>query len=418
MSVTNGQKADQTTFNNAFVSRTVDTGTLGKLALNNADAASGTAVTNSQAEHNSAASFIGKAINAARNALPAWTSSVVGSASDSLFTRLNLITARFNSSTGHAHDGTQGGGAPIASISLSGTPLQGYYQLGENSAAITGASLDASSLFAAKQASSGPGVVGVPDSAPYNRVIIRAYGGTNHGQTLRDDAGYEIYGRLTNSGPTWTLSFYSAPSQVETAYTFVAPASLSWYYQELFNPLSNPPIYMETGFIGGGGGSGGAVGYQEALSGTANGVNSIFGPLSRTPSSGESVIVFVDYVAMPKSAWTLSGQSIVFSAGNIPQVGQTVYAFFLASGTTTAQALTSAPVVEYREVSAGEIDDKQMTLAQTPGNSTVVMVDLIGGSAQRLSVDYSVAGATLGWSGLGLDGLLEAGDVLRVHYFT
>jgi hypothetical protein len=49
MAVTDGQDADQTSFNNAFLSRTTDSDTVGKVSLANVDAASGNSLTNIQA---------------------------------------------------------------------------------------------------------------------------------------------------------------------------------------------------------------------------------------------------------------------------------------------------------------------------------------------------------------------------------
>lgn len=99
MSVTNGQVANQTTFNNAFVSRTTDTSTTGKLALNNADTVSGTSVPNPQREHNSIAYYVGKALNGVKDLLPAWTSTNVGSPTDNITERVEALTAAFGATS-------------------------------------------------------------------------------------------------------------------------------------------------------------------------------------------------------------------------------------------------------------------------------------------------------------------------------
>lgn len=93
MSVTNGQIANQTTFNNAFMSRTVDTSTVGKVDLNNAAAVSGTAIVNVQRELNSLASFLGKALNIAKDALPTWTEDEIGAAGDDVFERVDALSS-------------------------------------------------------------------------------------------------------------------------------------------------------------------------------------------------------------------------------------------------------------------------------------------------------------------------------------
>ena len=88
MSVSDGQTANQTTFNDAFISKTVNSTTVGQVTLNNADSAAGTQITNIQREFNSLSSFLGKLVNVAKDAVPAWTSG----ASGSVFTRLNSIS--------------------------------------------------------------------------------------------------------------------------------------------------------------------------------------------------------------------------------------------------------------------------------------------------------------------------------------
>ena len=94
MSVSDGQGADQTTFNNAFMSKATDSTTVGKQTLNNADVASGTQVINQQTEQNSAASYIGKAINALKDILPSWSSTSVGTGTDNLTQRAEALTVQ------------------------------------------------------------------------------------------------------------------------------------------------------------------------------------------------------------------------------------------------------------------------------------------------------------------------------------
>lgn len=96
MSVTNGQSANQTTFNNAFLSRTTDTSTAGKVDLSNVASESGSAVVNIQRELNSMSSFSGKSINVAKDNKPSWSSNVVGASGDNLFQRADALTVKFS----------------------------------------------------------------------------------------------------------------------------------------------------------------------------------------------------------------------------------------------------------------------------------------------------------------------------------
>lgn len=76
------------------------------------------------------------------------------------------------------------------------------------------------------------------------------------------------------------------------------------------------------------------------------------------------------------------------------------------------------PQVEYRTITSGEESSKSLTLASTPSDPTTVILDVAGGPAQVYGDDFTVSGDVLSWSGLGLDGLLEENDQLRIVYFV
>ena len=162
-----------------------------------------------------------------------------------------------------------------------------------------------------------------------------------------------------------------------------------------------------------------AVGYSETLGGTSNGVNTIFGPLTYTPADANSILVFVDSIFVPPTEWTYSSGNIVFSGGNQPVSGQPVLVWYIKNGTQIVPPTPSGiQQVEYRTVTAGEESAKAMTLAALPSSPAKVMLDLIGGTAQIYNTDFVVTGSTLSWSGLGLDGLIASGDVVRVMYWS
>ncbi len=72
--------------------------------------------------------------------------------------------------------------------------------------------------------------------------------------------------------------------------------------------------------------------------------------------------------------------------------------------------------IEYRTLTSGEVLAKQIVLSNTPSLATEVALDLVSGSAQFYGTDFTVSGVILSWNGLSLDGLLAAGDQLRVFY--
>ena len=113
MSVIDGQNANQTTFNNAFMSRTANDNTTGKKDLQNTDPASGADVINVQREINSLNAFSGRASGTAHDATPTWTNNDVGTSGDDLKERAEALTQAFDATVGHNHDGSAGSGGPL-----------------------------------------------------------------------------------------------------------------------------------------------------------------------------------------------------------------------------------------------------------------------------------------------------------------
>jgi len=92
MSVSNGQKANQTTFNNAYVSRTTDDNKAAKFTLDDPDTvSSGASITNTQKQLHSLASFLGVATNLAKDSTPTWLSDAIGIASEAVKARLDAV---------------------------------------------------------------------------------------------------------------------------------------------------------------------------------------------------------------------------------------------------------------------------------------------------------------------------------------
>jgi hypothetical protein len=502
MGIINGTPVDEANTNPKFLDADLDDQAQGKIDFVNTDPASGPNVINTQRETNSLNSFTGRSSGSAYNATPSWTNNDVGLSGDNLKTRADNLTQKFNNVSGHAHDGTAGNGALIQSSSLAGVPLAGYMSQGLDLSGVTGSSTDVSTPMTGKVASAGSTIPGVVVNAPYNKIILRQATGPNEDDQFVDGSGNVVYGRLTEAAGVWTLSFYSLVVGTETSYSFASASDVRWYYQELYNPMVNPPVYTElaiipsdnptqdildattavkgkvqlattvteigaTGSAGTGnatvanadhshkgvhslgidgnptqgfgdvlleegdgiqlawnGGkikvsSTGSVGFQEIPSGIVNGVNAVFGPLTYLPSDDNSVLVFIDVYPVPlTTGYTITSGTITFNAGYIPAAGQTVYVFYLTSGTPTVPVMTGTFRTEYRTISLGEETAKSLSLAFTPSTPSYVIVDVIGGSAQEFATDFTVSGSVLSWNGLGLDGVLSTGDKLRICYVT
>ena len=76
---------------------------------------------------------------------------------------------------------------------------------------------------------------------------------------------------------------------------------------------------------------------------------------------------------------------------------------------------TSPLNFDYITLNSIHISEKKVFLTKIP-SSREISVDVVGGTTQFPGSDFQVAGKELSWDGLGMDGLLEEGDVLRVMY--
>ena len=247
MAVVNGQQANQTTFNTAFMSRTQDTSTVGKVDLENTDVASGANIDNAQRELNKLNTFAGSTVNTPAGSLPSWANLDVGSSSDSLFARADALTAKFNAGSGHAHSGAPGDGAPISAGDL--TDYNDYWAEMQtvNLTGAAGLSDDVTSLFSGETPNGGASAVGIPTTPPYSRVELR----TNPaGDQIEEPGGKKVYGRLTESSGTWTLTYYYTDSLgIETAYS-LPTQDIKIYYREVFSSATRPTFGTDEGFIG------------------------------------------------------------------------------------------------------------------------------------------------------------------------
>jgi hypothetical protein len=159
------------------------------------------------------------------------------------------------------------------------------------------------------------------------------------------------------------------------------------------------------------------VGYDEIPSGLCNGINTVFQILNEPLTEG-SLWVYVDGIKLKPTEWSLLVTDITLTFA--PAIGQQVTASYLSKGTPNAPTPPPSGVeyVEYPNLSSGDIIAKQITLAALPATASKVKLDLIGGTAQIYGDDFLVSASILSWNGLGLDGVLIAGDRLRIAYFS
>lgn len=250
--INDGQRVNAANSNAAWLAKNGDDTTVGKLGLNNPDTASGTSITNLQREQNAIWSFLGGIINQVKTYLPTWSNNNGFTSTDSVKDRVDSISGKFNSTSGHGHTGAAGDGPAISSSSLANVVLRGFQVRGVDISSPSGSSINVSTQMTGKSVSSGQTVKGVVVSSPYNEVVIKRLTGSESDTHIEDSSGNVVFGRLTHSAGVWTLSFFTDVSGTETAYTMTAgdtSAGIKWWYIELFNPITDAPVYPEHIFI-------------------------------------------------------------------------------------------------------------------------------------------------------------------------
>lgn len=416
MGVIDGQPVSAAVTNPAFLDADSDDTALGKLSLNNISdpTNSGSAVNNIQREFNAISAFTGKPTNVAKDYTPPWINNQVGTPTDTLFVRSNLITGLFDGTLGHTHDGTNGNGPVIPAANLGNFPFAGYFSQGTQLTLVTGSSTDVSTELTGKAPSTGPTALGVVVNAPYNKVILR----DTNGDSFVDGSGNTVYARLTESSGVWTLSYYVLIGGTETAYSFLLATTVDWYYQELFAPNVSTPVYSEIAITPSDNTTADVIDATETVAGKVILANTAPPAVAAASAKGTNTrVAHQDHTHEGVHSILIDGD-VTVGLGDVTLKSGANVTLAWVSGKVEISASSQTPQVEYRTITSGEATAKQLTLAFTPNVAANVMLDVVGGTAQISSVDYSVSGAVLTWNGLGLDSLLAAGDVLRIHYWT
>jgi hypothetical protein len=79
---------------------------------------------------------------------------------------------------------------------------------------------------------------------------------------------------------------------------------------------------------------------------------------------------------------------------------------------------TLEPKVEVRTIEQFEVNQKFITLQSAIGQPSLTKFHFINGTTQIINIDYKIEnGNVISWEGLGLDGFIEAGDIVRIEYF-
>jgi len=75
--------------------------------------------------------------------------------------------------------------------------------------------------------------------------------------------------------------------------------------------------------------------------------------------------------------------------------------------------------LKFRTITTTEFNNKQFTMSPVPQVASEVSVDILGGSSLVFGTDYTIdINGVFSWDGLGIDGIVQAGDVFRLGYFS
>ena len=249
MPVFDGQAVDQAVTNPAFLDAQVDDTAFGIIGLSNTAPASGAPIGNTQGLLNHLESTTGCTETSDGTTYSSQTRITNGQNHE---VALGELDSAFDGTTGHKHSGSMGDGPPLPGTAITGNPLKGSFVQGVDLSAVTGTSYDVSSYLTGFPVSSGPTVEGIVVTGGFNRVVLQQATGAFTGDPYLDAFGNVVYGRVTNTGGpsgTWTLSFYSLIGGTETVYNFISASDIRWFFQQLFNPLVDAPVYSEIAII-------------------------------------------------------------------------------------------------------------------------------------------------------------------------
>lgn len=371
MGVSTGSPVSASNTNQAFLDANGDDQALGRIGLANTLAESGSTVTNTQRELNSNSSFTGKPLNSAKDVLPNYVNNDVGVNGDTLQQRADLLTQKFNDTLGHKHTGAPGDAPAISSSDVASVKLRGYYLQGINIIGLTGSSSNVSGQFSSSIPSTSTAVKGVVVNAPYNVNVIKYA----NGDRVEDAFGNEVYGRLTESSGTWTLSFYSLISGVETAFSFSTSSNISFWFQQLYNPITDAPVYSELAVVQSANTTADIVDASETLAGKVLLANTAPPAIEATSAKGSSTRV-------AKEDHTHQGVKSVFKTGDSNIYGDIELAVgpnatLVRSGNKlTFDALGG---IGYQETPGGVVNGVNTTfgpLSYLPSSSSSVVVFL------------------------------------------
>lgn len=136
------------------------------------------------------------------------------------------------------------------------------------------------------------------------------------------------------------------------------------------------------------------------------------------PSDGPVQVYLVDFTVSGASLiWTGFALNGVIAAGDILVVSYFWFDPNAIGGLGGGGIIGLTQTSDQYTLTPTDITNAFVTLSNTPNTPSAVILTVRGSVGQAYSLDYTVAGNLLSWSGLVLDGQLVSGDVISVNYF-
>jgi C1q domain len=367
-----GSPVSSTNTNNSLLAKNGDDTAVGKITLANTDPLSGVQVDSIQKSINELDSFTGAPANGTQNQLPGWTNNDVGSSTNNLKQRADALTERFNNVTGHNHSGLSGDAPPIPSQNVTYVPLVARIIQATDIPTLTNgsSSVDVSALMTGNTPSTGDAVKGWPVNTPYNKVLLREADGTLITHGGGGPNAEEIYGRLTESSGTWTITFYFIhySTGVETATTMPATyTNAKWYSQILINPITDTGYTYDSGLF---------VPSTDAVADIPDATPTQSGKVSTGVQSFGGNKSFTGTIDASNLSGTNTGDASIGPVGSTPNANAGVFTGQVlnlqpANATNPGLISTSAQSIAGKKTLVdGEIIQKILQLSETIDSST------------------------------------------------
>lgn len=375
MSISNGQIANATNFNNAFVSKTATTGNTvtGIVEMANvSEPLSGVAFTNAQQYINEIADSDGT-IGQADATRKTYSSSTVVTTGDSRKTAVGKLDARFHGTTGHTHTGVAGEGPQVSALDAISEFNKYFaaYQAVDITSAV-GTTFDVTSYFSTETPGGDTAVVGVVTSAPNNRGQILS---TSTLTYIEDAQGQRVYSKLTESTGTWTLSFYTNEAGVETAHS-LSSQNITLRYLKVFDAETRPTFSAD-------------LGLYESLDLTADVADAsttVSGKVNTSAQSFAGLKYFTSGLKL--SASFESPKTDVASGGTVTALTYSPFINFTGASTTTVQGLASG--TDGKRIVIHNSSSGTLTIEdENAGASAANRFHLPGGNPLSVSQDSS-----------------------------